>query len=136
MAKITLTKKISEKIRRSRRNVFLRSDFNSISDDYDQVGRSLRQLVKANQLIKVGYGLYAKARINSLTGKAMIAAPGGFDQVAKEALNRLEVKYQDLSKEISDDADVTQVPVNTTIRLQSRFNRTIAVGEKLKLKVA
>lgn len=133
--RLTLTEKISKKIRQSRRNVFLRSDFELISDDYDQVGRCLRQLVKANQLIRLGYGLYAKARINSLTGNSMIAAPGGFDQVAKEALNRLEVKYQDLSKEISSDASVTQVPVNTTIRLQTRFNRRIGVGDKYKLKV-
>lgn len=124
---------VSKKICRSRHNVFLRSDFESVSSDYDQVGRALRELVGDNKLIRLGYGLYTKARINPITGKPMIAAKGGFDQVAKEALKRLNVKYVDISKKITSDPTITQTPPNTILQVKSRFNRKISVADKYKL---
>ncbi|CEE93595.1 S-adenosylhomocysteine hydrolase (fragment) [Xenorhabdus nematophila str. Anatoliense] len=37
----------------------------------------MRELVREGQLLKVGYGVYTKARKNSITGKIMPASPGG-----------------------------------------------------------
>lgn len=93
-------------------------------------------LFQDNELIRLGYGLYAKSRINPLTGSAMIAAKGGFDQVAKEALKRLGIEYQGIAKEISDNLSSTQIPANTVVQIDSRFNRKISVDDKFKLKVA
>lgn len=126
---------VSKKIRHSRRNVFLRSDFEYISKDYDQVGRALRQLVKDKQLLRMGYGLYTKACINSISGKPMIAAKGGFSQVSREALKRLNVEYDDVFKGISQTPGYTQVSPNTIFRVKSRFSRKINVGDKFKLKI-
>ncbi|MDN7133121.1 hypothetical protein JNO04_12290 [Halomonas sp. MC140] len=84
----TLESRIREKIRKSRRMVFLRDYFAALGG-YDQLGLVLRQLEAHGRLVRIGKGLYAKARPNRITGKLMIAALGGFDQAAKEALNRL-----------------------------------------------
>ena len=67
---------ICQKIKRSRRYVFERKDFDGFTR-YDQIGRALRQLVQRGELMKLGYGLHTKARINNLTGNPMPTNPGG-----------------------------------------------------------
>ena len=79
---------IQERLSRSRRYVFIRADFEDIAG-YDQVGRVLRDLVKDGELIKVGYGVYTKARKNPMTGKLMPAYPGGSDAVILDVIKQL-----------------------------------------------
>lgn len=68
--------RIQSRLKRSKRYVFTRDDFKDLAG-YDQVGSALRELVKEGLLLKVGYGVYTKARQNAITGKLMPAAPGG-----------------------------------------------------------
>ena len=102
--------------------------------DYDQVGRALLALTKEGKLIRIGYGLYAKARINRITGLPMLSAPGGFDQVAKEALDLLEVNWQPSMSEQGYNAGAEQIPVNTQVFIKNRFNRIIGT-DKFRLQV-
>jgi len=125
MKRITLKAKIDARIRRSNRVVFMRSDFDALGG-YDQVGRALRCLASDGKLIKVGYGLYAKARPNRLTGKPMLAAEGGFTQVAQAALKRLGVKWSPSDAEIAYQEGSTQIPANAQVVVLDRFSRTIA----------
>ncbi len=92
MKRASLKSRIKTKISQSSRLVFMRADFDRLGG-YDQVGRALRELVTEGVLLKIGYGLYAKARLNRLTGSPMLAAEGGFEQIAQEALDRLGVKW-------------------------------------------
>lgn len=124
----TLKSRMQDKIRKSRRTVFLRDDFESLGG-YDQVGRALRQLVRQGRLVRIGKGLYAKARKNRITGKLMLTAPGGFDQVSKEALNRLGVKWQPASAEKAYQAGSTQIPARVVIKVTGPFQRRIAYGK-------
>ncbi len=71
--------RIQSRLNRSKRYVFTRDDFRDIAG-YDQVGRALRTLVNEGKLMKVGYGVYTKARRNIITGKIMPAAPGALLQ--------------------------------------------------------
>jgi hypothetical protein len=64
----TLETKLLKRIDRKRGDVFLRADFDDLGG-YDQVGRILRQLVRAGRLVKVGQGLYARARPPMTSGK-------------------------------------------------------------------
>ena len=48
------------RISRKKSAVFLRDDFEDMGG-YDQVGRALRDLARKGVLVRVGYGLYAKA---------------------------------------------------------------------------
>ena len=63
----TIGAAIARKVRRSKRNVFLRSDFAPLGS-YDAVGRALRQKATEGQLVQIGYGLYAKAEVSPFTG--------------------------------------------------------------------
>jgi hypothetical protein len=65
---MTIKTRIQMRIKRSRRYVFMRDDFNDIAN-YDQIGRVLRNLVQEGELIKVGYGIYTKARKTKLPVK-------------------------------------------------------------------
>ncbi|CNC15632.1 Uncharacterised protein [Yersinia ruckeri] len=90
---MTTKARIQLRLKRSKRYVFTRDDFKDLAG-YDQIGRALRELVKEGQLLKVGYGVYTKARQNVITGKLMPAAPGGSAAVVIEALERLKVDYR------------------------------------------
>lgn len=81
-----MTDSIYQKIKHSRRYVFERKDFAGIAS-YDQVGSALNQLIYRECLMKIGYGLYTKAKLNSLTGRLMPTNPGGTDAIMREVPN-------------------------------------------------
>jgi hypothetical protein len=134
MKRLSLKAKVATKISRSNREVFLRSDFEKLAG-YDQIGRALRQLTAEGVLVKIGYGLYAKARPNRFTGKPMLSAKGGFTQVAEEALTRLGVKWEPSKSVLDYQSGSTQIPANAEVVIFKRFNRPIGT-EKFELKMA
>jgi len=91
--------------------------------------------VAEGKLLKIGYGLYAKARISSITGKPMLASNGGFKAVSEQALERLGVAWQPSDELVRyNKGETTQVPVNTTVIITRRFNRKISLRE-MQLRV-
>ena len=67
MALNTLESKVRYRTSRSNSSVFTPQDFLDLSGR-PQIGRILAKLVADGALVKLGYGLYAKARKSSLTG--------------------------------------------------------------------
>ncbi len=133
MKRQPLKYRINLRICRSNRQVFLRSDFKKMGG-YDQVGRALRNLEAEGQLMRVGYGVYAKARQNRFTGKPMLAAEGGFEQVAREVLKRLRVNYQSSDAVNAYQSGSSQLPVNTQFIVFDRFARKIGT-DKFQLEL-
>lgn len=129
---MTIKRKVQTRVKRSKSSVFLRSDFKDIAD-YDQVGRALRELVRDGLLIKIGYGLYTRARINRITGNLMADNPSGADGVIIEAMEKLGVDYQfDELSNLNLSGESTQIPAKVKIKPKSaRFTRKIAVGTQL-----
>jgi hypothetical protein len=125
---MTTKARIQSRLKRSKRYVFTRDDFKDIAG-YDQIGRALRALVKEGVLLKVGYGVYTKARRNSITGKLMPASPGGSAAVIVETLDRLKVRYRvtDATRAYNSGKS-TQIPVSAGIKTPSRFKRVLSVG--------
>jgi hypothetical protein len=126
---MTIKRKVQTRVKRSKGSVFMRSDFKDIAG-YDQVGRALRELVQEGLLIKISYGLYARARINRVTGNVMADNPSGYDGVVIEAMEKLGVEYQldDLSN-MYLSGESTQIPAKVKIIPKStRFTRKIAIG--------
>lgn len=125
---MTTKARIQSRLKRSKRYVFTRNDFKDIAG-YDQIGRALRTLVKEGELLKVGYGVYTKARRNSITGKLMPASPGGSAAVIVETLDRLKVRYRvtDATRAYNSGKS-TQIPVSAGIKTPSRFKRVLSVG--------
>ncbi len=120
--------RMQKRLSRSKRYVFMRADFKDIAG-YDQIGRVLRDLVESGELLKVGYGVYTKARKNPITGRIMPACPGGSDAVILEALERLDVGYsfgRSSAKYLSGES--TQIPAYTQIETPYRFKRRLSIG--------
>lgn len=125
---MTIKAKILKRIQDAENYVFLRQDFSDIAN-YDQVGRALRELIQDGKLLKVGYGIYTKARINSITGKIMPACPVGADGVILEALERLGVKYTFGEYTAAYFAGKsTQIPAFLEIETPRRFKRQLSAG--------
>jgi hypothetical protein len=128
---MTIQDRIQIRVKRSKRSVFLRSDFKDIAD-YDQVGRALRSLVRGGLLMKIGYGLYSRARVNRITGKLMPDNPAGADGVLIEAMKRLgaDFKFDEISN-LNFSGKSPQIPANVRIIPQNpRFTRKITVGKQ------
>jgi Family of unknown function (DUF6088) len=84
----SLEKRLAKRLTRKRGDVFLRADFSDLGD-YDQIGRALRSLARNGRLMKIGQGLYARARRSSLDNKLI---PEKGLATLKEALQRLGVE--------------------------------------------
>ncbi len=125
---MTTKTRIHSRLKRSKRYVFTRDDFKDLAG-YDQVGRALRELVKEGQLLRVGYGIYTKARQNAITGKLMPASPGGSAAVVIEALERLKVDFRLVGPASAyNSGKSTQIPTSLEIKTSPRFKRTLMVG--------
>ena len=118
-----LSYKVSTRISRKNNSVFVREDFADLGG-YDQVGRILRELASAGKLIKIGYGLYAKAKRSSLTGEVIPVVP--LPELAKEAIERLGLKVSPSQLERDYNAGrTTQVPTGRMIAVKGRISRKI-----------
>ena len=121
----TLETRLLKRIDRKRGDVFLRADFDDLGG-YDQVGRALRQLVREGRLVKVGQGLYARAR-PSITSGAPV--PVGGLSALKAALRRVGVETLPSRLEQAYNAgDTTQVPTGRVVGVSRRVRRKIGYG--------
>ena len=119
----TLEGKIAARILRKQAPVLLREDFDDLGG-YDQVGRALLALIKKGKLIKIGYGLYAKAKISSLTGNTVPMEP--LPALAQRALDRLGAAPGPSQAAMDyQEGRSTQVPTGRLISVNKRINRKI-----------
>lgn len=124
----TLESKIRYRIKRNKDSVFILKDFLDLSDR-DQIMRVLRKLIAEGLLIKLGYGLYAKAKISSLTGKTIPEKP--LPELARQSLSKLGVKIAASSLEkLYDSNETTQVPTGRVIAVKGRVSRKIGYDGK------
>ena len=123
-----LEKRIARRVGRKKTNVFLRRDFEDLGG-YDQVGRALRCLTAKGQLIKIGYGLYARTTLSPISGKTVAAKP--LPSLTLEALERLDVEAMPSSFAQANSAGTsTQVPTGRVIAVRSRISRRIGYDGK------
>ncbi|WP_448140369.1 hypothetical protein [Sphingopyxis fribergensis] len=115
------------KIRRSKRNIFLRKDFQTLGS-YAAVGRALRNAQEEGALVRIGYGLYAKAERSELTG---CAAPIiGIRRLVSEALARLGKQIASTDVDDAYRRGSNQVPTGRAIAVEGRFRRRIGYDGK------
>ena len=133
----TLREKIEALIaRRKDENVFLPREFAALGGE-DQVLRALRGLVRDKRLVRLGYGVYGRARISRLSGEAVLDSPNGLDGAAREVLNKLGVKWEPTEAQRAyNEGRSTQIPVNPAVRIVgSRFSRRLRDGN-VELRLA
>lgn len=124
----TIVESIDRRVQRSKRNVFMRGDFEKLGS-YDGVGRALRQMIRSGKLVQIGYGLYAKAELSPFSGKP--APVVGIKRLATEALGRLgkTVKASSFDQAYNSGRS-TQVPTGRTIAVKDRVRRRIGYDGK------
>lgn len=130
----TLQQKIVDRIAQASEDVFLPREFKDLGGE-DQVLRALRTLVRDGKLVRLGYGVYGRAFISSLSGKPILYSQSGFLGAARQALNKLGVKWEPTEAEKAyNEGRSTQIPVNPCVRIKGRFSRRLREG-KTELKI-
>jgi hypothetical protein len=111
-------------------NVILRHELNELGS-YSQLSRVLKKLIAEKILVKIGFGIYAKAYLSKYTDLPLIK--GGIDSAMNNALKKLGVQFEpgSIAKEYAAGL-TTQIPAKNVIRLKSRCRRQIGYG-KVKL---
>lgn len=129
MSQSTVREKIVAKIRKSSAPVFLRSEFDRLGD-YRQVSRAMREVAASGMIVRVGYGLYARARPSTINGEPVPTQP--LLNIGLEAMRKMGVVA-----EVGNDAKAlsegrsTQVPMLPVINVgKSRVSRKISVGKR------
>jgi hypothetical protein len=125
----TLRERVEERIARKRRDdVFLPREFRDLGGE-DQVLRVLRSMVREKRLVRLGYGVYARAVVSRLTGEPLLYSPNGFLGAARQALTKLGVTWEPTEAEQAyNEGRSTQIPVNPVVRVKGRFSRRLRDG--------
>lgn len=109
-------------------NIVLRKDIEDMGGPR-QISRCFKDLVEMGELVKIGYGIYAKAYISETLNKPVIQS--GFGQACKEALTKKGVKWEPGSAEQAYNAGLsTQIPVRTIVQLKSRYRGHLSYGSR------
>ena len=127
--KATTQTRMAMSIASSQSDVFLRDYFDRFGSP-SRVTRAIQELIKERRIVRLGYGVYAKARPSSITGNPVPRQP--LESLAEQALAALNVKF-DLGKARAEYAAgmSTQIPMAVVIRpINSRTKRKISVGSR------
>jgi hypothetical protein len=121
----TLREKVEARIAERRDDAFLTREFSDLADER-QVLRALRGLTDEGKLIRLGYGVYARAEVSPLTNQPMLAGDG-FGEVSRQVLDKLNVQWEPAAAERDYNAGLsTQVPMTPRVRLRKgRFSRKL-----------
>jgi hypothetical protein len=123
--RVTLRQRVEARIAKRRDDAFLTREFLDLGGER-QVLRALRELTEQGKLIRLGYGVYGRAEMSSLTKQPMLAGDG-FGSVARRALDKLKVRWEPTMAERDyNEGRSTQVPMTPRVRLRnSRFSRKL-----------
>lgn len=112
-----------------RGEIIMRSDFTRMGSQ-SQISRLLADFVSEGRLVRLGYGIFAKSRISSISGKAVPREP--LEVLAQEAFRRLmiEAKPGKAQREYASGQS-TQVPIQAVFDTgQRRISRKLTVGNR------
>ena len=124
-----LEKRILQEINASCSEVFIRKDFEGFGG-YDQVGRVIRRLILKGNLIRIGYGLYAKAMIAPISKRSIPRI--GIRILAAKALERLYniSTFPSSYDQRYNRQETTQVPTGRVIGVKESVTRKIGYDGK------
>lgn len=128
MATKTLKARVRTRIAKKRGDVLLPKDFRDLGGE-TQVLRTLRTLTLEKEIVRLGYGVYAKATVSSISGRSMLRSKSGFQGVAREALDRLGVAWEPTeAQQAYNEGRSTQIPLNPAVKVKGRFTRQLRFG--------
>ncbi|WP_349811162.1 DUF6088 family protein [Xanthomonas dyei] len=121
--------RIKRSVANSRDDVFLREDFSRFGSQA-QVGRALDELKREGRIVRLGVGIYAKAKPSTFSGKPIPRAP--LEVLAPKVLGKLGVKVQP-SRQAEDynSGRSTQVPTGMIFNVgKNKISRKIGFNGK------
>lgn len=126
---LTLRDKLISLLGKQKTDVFLRADFAALGSAA-QLSRALRGLVDAGMVVKLGVGVYAKAKPSVLSGKPIPMHP--VEVLAPQVLERLGVKtYPSRLVAAYNAGSGTQLPANVVINIGCRrITRRLGFGRQ------
>ena len=123
ITKNTLRSKIQARIKRSKEATFVPSDFFDLSSR-DQVLRVLRALIQDKLILRVGQGVYTRAKISTITNKCV--PEQNLRSIAVTALRKSGVIILPTNYEQKyNQGKITQVPTGLVIGVNKRVNKRI-----------
>ena len=127
MGRLSIEERMSRSITLRKGEVVLRADFEAMGSP-SQISRALKNLIVAGKIVRLGYGIYAKARPSALSGKPVPRV--SLEELAQESLQKLGVSVQlGRAQTTYAEGKTTQIPVRTTFNTgQRRITRKISVG--------
>lgn len=128
MRSATIESQIEAFVLESEDIAFLRAEFASLGGR-SQVGIALRGLSQRGLIVKVGHGIYAKARKSSISGNPVPATD--LLSIGFEALRKLgiEAGASRAMKDLSEGRS-TQVPMRQAISVDRPVGRKIGFGSQ------
>jgi hypothetical protein len=124
-----IEERIVRSIARCKDDVFIRNEFSAIGSEA-QVSRALRNLVSRGFIVKLGVGVYAKAKKSILSGAAIPVRPVGI--LGPIALRKLGVKtYPSQITRAYNSGESTQIPAGNIVNVgKRRINRKLGFGKQ------
>ena len=127
MAQTTVKERMIRSIARRKGEVVLRSDFAELGSA-SQISRALKDLLKDGKIVRLGYGVYAKARPSLLTSQPSTRV--SLEDLAREALERLGVAVK-LGRAAAAyvSGETNQIPAYIALNTGAkRISRKISIG--------
>ena len=115
---MTIADRIERSVANRKDAVFVSSELKSFGNT-SQVGRALRGMVARGALVRLGVGVYAKAKPSVLTGKPIPISP--LEVLGPQALTKLGVKFEPCraTKAYNSGAS-TQIPSGVVLNTGDR----------------
>ena len=128
MALSTQTR-IARSVGRSKRDVFLRADFAELGSP-SRVSRAINEMINKGKLVRLGYGVYAKAFPSAITGNPIPRKT--LESLVVEALDALGIPAElGAARSAYATGSTGQVPMSVTISTGSRrVNRKLKLGNR------
>ncbi|WP_022975318.1 DUF6088 family protein [Nevskia ramosa] len=108
-------------------DVFVRADFAKLGSD-EQVGRAIKTLQADGRIVRLGKGVYARAKPSALSGKPIPVRP--VEELAPAALKKLGVQVRpSLAAQRYNAQATTQIPAGVVLNTgRKRISRKISFG--------
>jgi hypothetical protein len=129
MAKATTVERIKRRIANKSQEIFLRDDFVDIAGA-SQLSLALKELRADGYLVRLGYGVYAKAEISPITG--FIRPRQSLEILGSEFLNRRGIpEIMGRAEREYSEGKTTQIPMKSALYTSGRrISRKLQVGKR------
>lgn len=126
---MNITDRIRDSIRKHADLVFRTTEFSALGSE-TSVNRALKELCGVGVLVRLGVGVYAKAKVSAISGKPIPVQP--LEVLGPQALAKFGVRLQESLQTSKYNSGLSnQVPVGVVVNVgRQRVSRKIGFNGK------